>query len=186
MRQAAVSYRHLTATSGFGWGLALSSTLAAGIVTPLARSAILDGVDPTILVLSRLVLASILLVITLAVLDKRTLRLDRRGVQRIGVIGFISGVEICCFFWSLAYVDASMAAMVKSVQPVAVLLLLRLGGEPLTRRHLLRLLLAFIGVYLLIGPGGDVSPIGLALLVLLCAHHIFYFIVERTIKRGGR
>ena len=134
------------------------------IVTPLARSAIVNGVDPTILLLSRLFFAVILLAVTLAALNWNYLRIDRRGFQRVSLIGIISGVEICCYFWSLAFVDASMAAMIKSIQPLAVLLLLRLGGERLTRRHLIRLGLAFMGLYLLIGPGGKVVLIGLLLL----------------------
>jgi drug/metabolite transporter (DMT)-like permease len=56
--------------------------------------------------------------------------------------------------------------MIKSAQPLAVLIFLQFGGERLTRRHLLRLLLAFAGVYLLIGPGGQVSPMGLFLLFI--------------------
>ena len=60
-----------------------------------------------------------------------------------------------------------MSAMIKSTQPLVVLLLLRLGGEQLTRRHWVRLGLATVGVYLLIGgPGGAVAPMGLLLLML--------------------
>ena len=158
------SGQHPPESDGFGWFLALSSTLASGIVTPLARSAIVSGVDAIILLLSRLLLAVILLVVTLAIVDRKRLRIDKPGLRRVSLIGLISGIEICCFFLSLSYVDASMAAMIKSTQPLAVLLLLRLGGEHLTQRHIVRLLLAFAGVYLLIGPGGQVAPIGLLLL----------------------
>ena len=158
------SYQSLVGAEGFGWFLALSSTLASGIVTPLARSAIVNGVDPIILLLSRLLLAVIFLAATLAVINRQYLRVDGRGLKRMGLIGAISGVEICCYFLSLTYVDASMVAMIKSTQPLAVLLLLRLGGERLTQRHMVRLLLALAGVYLLIGPGGQVAPIGLLLL----------------------
>ena len=149
---------------GMGWVLALSTTVASSIVTPLARSAILYGVNPTAMLFSRLLLTTVLLVATFAIVDRQRLWTDRRGMWRMAGIGFISGVEICCFFWSLAFVDASMAAMIKSLQPLAVLLLLRLGGESITRRHVARLLLAFAGLYLLIGPGGEVAPIGVWLL----------------------
>ena len=159
-------HQRLVAGSSFGWFLALSTTLATSIVTPLARSAILNGVDPTILLLARLFLTTVLLFLTLSMVDWRYLQIDRSGFKRVTAIGIISGVEICCFFWSLAYVDASMAAMIKSIQPLAVLILLRLGGERLTQRHIVRLSLAFVGLYLLIGPGGQVAPMGLFLLSL--------------------
>jgi drug/metabolite transporter (DMT)-like permease len=96
-----------------------------------------------------------------------TFRIDRRGFWRVLAIGLLAGVEICCFFSALAYVDASMSAMIKSTQPLVVLLLLALGGERLTRRHWMRLGLAMIGIYLLVGgPGGSVAPMGLLLLTL--------------------
>lgn len=151
-------------TTAFGWILAIGTNLAMSIVTPLGRSAILFGVDPTIMLMMRLIIAFVLLALTVSVVDWRAMQLDRRGLFRVMMIGLISGVEICCFFWSLAYVDASMVAMIKSAQPVAVLLLLRLGGERLTRRNMMRVLLALVGVYFLIGPGGNVSWIGLLLL----------------------
>ena len=150
-----------------GWTLALGSTAAQSIVTPLARSVILGGLSPTLLLLIRLSLATLLLALTLLFFDRRRLLIDRRGLGLVSFIGVISGIEICCFFWSLAFVDASMASMIKSIQPLAVLIFLQFGGERLTRRHLLRLLLAFAGVYLLIGPGGQVAPIGLFLLFYL-------------------
>lgn len=156
-------WRH---TGSLGWSLALGSTAAQSIVTPLARSVILGGLSPTLLLLIRLSLAVLLLAVTLAFFDRRSLLIDRRGLGMVSFIGIISGIEICCFFWSLAFVDASMASMIKSVQPLAVLIFLQFGGERLTRRHLLRLLLAFAGVYLLIGPGGEVAPMGLFLLFI--------------------
>lgn len=157
-------YKQLAGASWLGWTLALGSTLSTSIVPSLARSAIISGVTPTILLLTRLSLAVLLLIVTLALVDRQRLSIDRRGLRRVILIGLISGIEICCFFWSLAFVDASMAAMIKSTQPLAVLALLRLGGERLTQRHALRLLLAFGGIYLLIGPGGQIAPLGLFLL----------------------
>jgi drug/metabolite transporter (DMT)-like permease len=59
-----------------------------------------------------------------------------------------------------------MSAMIKSTQPLVVLLMLALGGERLAARHWFRLGLAMAGVYLLIGPGGRVEPFGLLLLGL--------------------
>jgi hypothetical protein len=51
-----------------GWSLALGSTVAQSIVTPLARSVIIGGLSPTLLLLIRLSLAVLLLAITLALL----------------------------------------------------------------------------------------------------------------------
>jgi drug/metabolite transporter (DMT)-like permease len=149
-----------------GWGLALAATVASSIVTPLVRGAVVGGMDPISLLLARLLLALALMVGTTALIDRVRFQLDGPGALRVGVIGLISGIEICCFFSSLSYVDASMSAMIKSTQPLVVLLMLAAGGERLTGRHLMRLALAMGGIYLLVGPGGQVAPIGLLLLGL--------------------
>jgi drug/metabolite transporter (DMT)-like permease len=151
---------------GAGWALAIFSTFASSIVTPLVRGAVVGGMDPIGLLLLRLGIASGLLAGTLALTEPVRLKIDRTGLWRLGVIGLISGVEICCFFWSLAFVDSSMSAMIKSTQPLVVLLMLALGGERLAARHWFRLGLAMAGVYLLIGPDGRVEPFGLLLLGL--------------------
>lgn len=150
-----------------GWPLALFSTFASSIVTPLVRGAVVGGMNPITLLLMRLALASLIFIVAMAWREPARFKIDRRGFWRVCGIGLVAGVEICCFFWSLAYVDASMTAMIKSTQPLVVLLLLRLGGEPLTGRHLLRLGLAMIGIYLLIGgPSGRVEHFGLFLLFI--------------------
>jgi drug/metabolite transporter (DMT)-like permease len=143
--------------------MALASTGAAALVTPLARAAVTGGVDPLGMLLARLGIAVVLMTVTLGLTRPELLRLDRELAGRVALVGGIAGVEICCFFLSLAWIDSSVSAMLKSVQPLVVLLLLALGGERLTRRHLLRLAFAFAGIYLLVGPGGQVSSVGLAL-----------------------
>lgn len=149
----------------YGWALALASTFASSIVTPLVRGAVVGGMDPISLLLMRLLIATLLQAGAIALFEPKQFKIDGRAARLLGVIGLISGVEICCFFWSLAFVDASMSAMIKSTQPLVVLLMLAMGGERLTGRSLVRLLLAMIGVYLLIGgPGGHVAPMGLLLL----------------------
>lgn len=150
----------------YGWALALLSTVASSIVTPLSRGIIVAGVDPIQLLLSRLLIAISLMAVTTALLYPQHFHIERRGFWRIVGIGLVAGLEICCFFSALAYVDASMSAMIKSTQPLVVLLLLTLGGERLTRRQLIRLGLAICGIYLLVGPGGTVAPLGLLFLLL--------------------
>ncbi len=146
--------------------MALASTAAAALVTPLARGVVTAGMAPITLLLARLVIAVALLAATLAVTNPSLLAISRRELANVALVGTIAGVEICCFFWSLAWIDASLSAMLKSVQPLVVLLLLAMGGERLTRRHLVRLALAIGGIYLLVGPSGQVAPAGLALTAL--------------------
>jgi len=152
--------------AGIGWFLAVSSVVSTCIVSPLARNVIVGGMHPAFLLLVRLALTVFLLFATFAIISPKRLRMPRRGLLSVMVIGLIGGFEICSFFLSLAWLDSSMASMLKTTQPLAVLLLLRLGGEPLTLRHGIRLLLAIGGVYLLVGPGGRVEPFGLLMITI--------------------
>lgn len=155
-----------TRVDQLGWLLAFFTTFAGAIVTPLVRGVVVGGMNPITLLLLRLLLTVVLIVGAIGIFDRRHLQIDRRGLWHLGIIGLISGVEICCFFWSLAFVDASMSAMIKSTQPLVVLLLLACGGERLRGRHWLRLGFATVGIYFLVGPGGRVQPFGLFLLTL--------------------
>jgi drug/metabolite transporter (DMT)-like permease len=159
-------HSHALADHRLGWALALSSTIASSIVTPLVRGAVVGGLDPISLLLMRLLIAVALLAGATAVTEPMRFRLDRRGIRLLGIIGLIAGIEICCFFYSLTLVDASTTAMIKSTQPLVVLLMLALAGERLKGRHWLRLVLSMAGIYLLVGAGGKVEPLGLILLLL--------------------
>ena len=154
----------LASASWIGWALALGSILAASLVTPLVRGAVVGGMNPISLLFMRLLIAMLLLVGTLAVTSPVRFQIDRRGMKLMTIVGIVAGVEICCFFWSLAFVDASTTAIIKSTQPLVVLLMLAVGGERLTGRSLVRLFLSMFGIYLLVGVGGQVAPFGLFLL----------------------
>jgi drug/metabolite transporter (DMT)-like permease len=136
------------------------------MVTPLARGVIVGGMAPSTLLFLRLLLATALLGGTLALVAPRRLKLTRRGLGVMAVVGILAGFEISTFFWSLAYVDASTSSIIKSVQPLVVLLLLTFGGERITGRHLSRLLLSMVGIYLLVGLGGKIDPFGAFLIGL--------------------
>ena len=160
-----------------GWSMALASTGAAALVTPLVRGAVSGGMDPLALLLARLGIATALLAATLALTQPSLLRMDRELAGRVALVGGIAGVEICCFFLSLAWIDSSMSAMLKSVQPLVVLLLLTLGGERLTGRNLLRLAVAAVGIYLLVGPSGQLSSLGLILTGLSILLYAIYLVM---------
>ena len=132
----------------------------------MARSVIVGGMAPSTLLVLRLALATVLLGVTLAVLAPHKLKLSRRGLGLMLVVGGLAGFEIATFFWSLAYVDAATSSIIKSVQPLVVLLLLTLGGERMTARHWSRLLLSMVGIYLLVGVGGNINPFGVFLIGL--------------------
>lgn len=149
-----------------GWALALLASLSFSFAAPIARGAITAGMEPTTLVMLRLVLATLLMAVTVGILRGGRLQIDRQGLFFALLAGLLNGLGMLLFFWALARVDASVASMMISLIPLGVLTLLALRGERFTYRHAVRLALGLGGVYLLIGPGGEVNPVGIGLLAV--------------------
>ena len=139
--------------------MALSATSAYSIATPVARAAIVGGFDPNALLVARMLLSVTLLFFTMLLIKRRQLTANSACIQLALFAGLINGVGMILYFWGIARLEASMAAMIVSTSPLVVLSLLTLRGERLTYRHLVRLALALSGLYLLIGPGGSVDRV---------------------------
>jgi drug/metabolite transporter (DMT)-like permease len=146
-----------------GWLIALLSTLCFSLATPLARGVILLGLDPAALLMLRLVITTALVLGTMLVTAPSSLRIDRRGLIICIIGGFANGLGMITYFVSLTSISGSIAAMIFSVSPLVVLALLALRGEKFTVRNSVRLVLGLAGVYLLIGPGGQVDGWGAVL-----------------------
>ena len=144
---------------------AFGSTVAFSIAPVITTALFAAGAHPNIVIAVRLVLTTVLLLATLAAASPDRLRIDRRGLLITLTAGLATGASLLMFFWSLTRLDTSVAAMLFSLYPLVVLGLLALRGEKLTYRHGARLGLGLVGVYLLIGAGGRVDTLGVALVV---------------------
>jgi drug/metabolite transporter (DMT)-like permease len=164
----------LPGAATLGWGMALSATTAYSIATPVARAAIVGGFDPNALLVARMLLSIALLFFTMLLANRRQLLASSACVQLALLAGLINGLGMILYFWGIARLEASMAAMIVSTSPLVVLSLLTLRGERLTYRHLIRLALALGGLYLLIGPGGTVDQLG----VLFSIGSVFAFAIQ--------
>lgn len=149
-----------------GWFFAISATFLFSVAPPIARAILVAGLNPTAVLLVRMWITSLLLAATIAVMDRRLLWKDRRCFVIGSVAGLVNSVGMIAYFWALTRIDASIASMLFSASPLFVLSLLALRGEPITRRHLVRLALAAGGIYFLIGPGGAVDITGVLLIAL--------------------
>lgn len=143
-----------------GWALTLASTLAFSIATPLGKVMVTAHLYPAQILMVRYGSAALLLAASLAFFAPDSLRIDRRGFVIVTGAGLIYGLGSLVHFAAFARIDASVASMIFSFNPLVVLGLLALGGEKLTHRHTMRLLLGLAGVYLLLGPSGQVDLLG--------------------------
>lgn len=158
----------LSATTNPVWSgllLAVIATSFFSLATPLSRHAILLGMNPTTLLLGRMWISSLLLATLLGPASGVSLRFSRQGLLAAVIVGFASSVNILAYYWALTRLEASMAIMLFAINPMVVLGLLALRGERLKPLHFVRLALALGGVYLLVGPGGHIDPVGVFLVL---------------------
>jgi drug/metabolite transporter (DMT)-like permease len=155
-------------TAWSGLLLAALSSAFFSIAPPLGTALIRLGIDPTLLLVIRFGIATVLIAGWLAATQPAALRIDRRGLAIAGGAGLANGGSMLLFFWSLTRLDTSIASLLFSLFPLVVLALLALRGERFTARNTFRLLLGLAGVYLLVGGAeGQVDLVGV-LMVLGC------------------
>ncbi len=146
-----------------GWTFALLSTLAFSLSTPIAKAAYALGLTPTVMLVLRFLVAALLLFLTGLVVRGGPVPLDRRAKLIAFGSGLMHGVGTLAFYWALTSMDSSISSMIFALYPLVVLGMLALRGERFTYRNVVRMALGLAGVYLLIGPGGQVSVLGLVL-----------------------
>ena len=150
----------------FGWVMVLCSTLAFSFSPPLATVLIRQGVDPTTMLVARFAITMSVMAVSIAVSTPARFFMPVRSLSVALVAGLINSISLVCFFWSLTRLSTSIASMLFSLYPLALLALLALRGERYTARHIVRLALGLGGAYLLIDPGGSSDMLGV--LLVLC------------------
>lgn len=152
------------ARGGITWVVLASVALSTAPVT--AKAALSDGNDPTTLITFRIVVGAAALWLLALLVQPRWLRVDLRTWGWCAAAGAANAASMLCYYIGLRDIDASLATLVFSAFPAAVLLLLWLAGERVTMLSVVRLLLALTGVALLSGSGGT-AGVGGTLLILI-------------------
>lgn len=158
--------KSLSSPAALGWTLALLATFLFSVATPLARWLLVAGGVPTSIVLARMIISTVASGGVILAVKPGLIAPGSKGMGLSFLAGAINGVGMLLYFMALTRLDASVTAMLLATGPLMVLTLLALRGEKLTRRHGVRVALALVGVYLLIGPGGNIDPIGVLLVFL--------------------
>lgn len=168
----------------WAWAMALTAVITYSLNAPVGRAAFLEGINPTFLLIGRFFFSSLLLGITLAVREPHKLRLDGQGIRTSLLMGVLGAGSTLCYYWGISRMTASIAAMIVSLYPLVVLLTLTLRGEKLTGRNIARLVLGLGGVYLLIGPGGQVDGFGVLLLMGTVFGYALYLVLAQWYLTG--
>jgi drug/metabolite transporter (DMT)-like permease len=165
-----------------GWGLALLTILFFSIQPTAAKIVLNAGLTPEAQLALRYGFSTLLFFVTIGLQAPQRLQIDRCGLLICVGAGLILSVGTLAFTASLLWIDTSIASMLFATYPLVVLVVLALRGESFTYRNIVRLLLGLVGVYLLVGPGGQVASTGVLLVLTACFIFALYIVTLQYLK----
>ncbi|MBL8132733.1 MAG: DMT family transporter [Anaerolineae bacterium] len=165
-----------------GYLYVLIAILGGSVASVITKQALTSEIAPMPLLAARLILSAVILwLIQFFVFRQRPL-LERRLLLGATAAGVANAISLTAFYLALQYIDASVAMVLFSTNPLFVLGMLMLIGSRPTRLDAGRAALGLIGVVLLVGVGGQVAWQGVVLvMVTVIVFSVHLLIVQRTL-----
>ena len=160
-----------------GMGFALSTASLFSLVPYLTTVILNEGVAPLELLLIRYGLSGIIIVLATCLDKPALLRISLRNLGLCLLCGVLYFASTWAYTAAFTYIHTSIAAILVSIYPLLVFLLLALRGEKLTWRNSVRLALGLSGIYLVIGPGGSVNLMGVLLVFTSALSYALYLVL---------
>ncbi len=146
--------------------VALLSPLFLGAAPVLGKLALRGGSDPFTIAALRTGLAAGLLWLIYLIRWRRYIYIYPAGLLGCAVVGMVNGISSLMYYNGLYRLDASLSQLLNGMYLVFVVLLVRLGGQTLSWRTALRVLLALFGMLLITGGvRGRVDWLGVGLML---------------------
>jgi len=163
-----------------GFFLVIFASLCLATLPVVLKFGLEAGADPVQLLAPRMVLATALLWLWMCLTRPHRIRIDRRGLFNSVLAGIFNTLALLCFYLGLRRIDASVAILIFTIYPAILLTMLHLRGESVTKRDVLRLVLALSGVVLVADPGGSADIVGVVLVLGTAFMYAGYIFVVHT------
>lgn len=145
---------------------ALLSPIFLGISPIFGKLALRGGSDPFTVAAIRTLLAAGLLWLIYLVRWRKYIYIYPAGFLGCAVVGMVNGISSLMYYNGLDRLDASMSQLLNGMYLVFVVFLVRLGGQSLSWRTGVRILLSFFGVLLITGGvRGQMNWLGVGLML---------------------
>jgi drug/metabolite transporter (DMT)-like permease len=128
-----------------------------GVAPIFGKLAISAGVDSFGVAALRTLVAVAFLWLVYALFMRRYIYIYPAGLLGCVVVGMVNGIGSLFYYGGLGLVDASMAQLLNGMYIVFAVLLARIGGERISRRELLRILIALIALVMVTGFAGSAT-----------------------------
>lgn len=151
---------------GRGIIAAFSTPVFLGMAPIFGKLAINAGADPFSVAAIRTVIAMLLLWAVYLLFFRKFIYIYPAGLLGCIVIGAVNGIGSLFYYGGLGLLDASLTQLLNGMYLVFAILLMRLGGERLTRRMIIRVGLALVALVILTGFGDKpVNWLGVGLML---------------------
>ncbi|HEX3052023.1 MAG TPA: DMT family transporter [Aggregatilineaceae bacterium] len=145
---------------------ALLSPFFLGLAPVFGKLALEGGSDPFTVAAVRTTLAALLLWILYLIRWRKYLYIYTAGFLGCAVVGCVNGIGSLMYYNGLNRLDASVSQLLNGTYLVFVVLMARLGGQSLSWRTILRVVLVLFGLLLITGGvHGEVNWVGVGLML---------------------
>lgn len=165
-----------------GISAGLVSALFLGLTPVLGKQAILAGFPPLATVAVRTGLAAILMLLTLLLFRRNYLYIFPVGLLGCALAGAINGIGSLLYYLALARLNAGIGQLLYSAYPLFLAIWLTLDKQKVGRLTVIRMILAFLAVFLLTGlPSGRIDPVGVVLMLGAAALYALHLPVNQRV-----
>jgi len=157
-----------------GMRAALISAGLLGLAPIFGKQAVNLGISPLATVGLRTIMAALLLLIIMAVFNRKYLYIYPAGLIGCGLAGLFNGVGSIFYYAALGRINASLGQLLYSLYPLFVAIVLTLDSQPPSSLTVFRIFLATVAVvFLTFTSTGAVDIIGV---IQMLIGSIFYAI----------
>ena len=154
-----------------GINAALLSAVFLGLAPVFGKAAMgADKFSPFAVVALRTSIAALLLVLILALVNRRALYIYPAALYITALAGAINGFGSIFYYIGLSRLNASVAQLLYSLYPFFVAFWLQLDRQPPTRLTIARIGIAIVAVFFLTrGTTGVIDPLGVLFMLVAAA-----------------
>ncbi|MEA3351534.1 MAG: DMT family transporter [Chloroflexota bacterium] len=161
---------------------ALSSALFLGMTPIFGKRAIMTGASPLAVVAIRTTLAALVLLIIIAVFNRKFLFIYPAGLLGCLLAGWINGLGSLFYYSALGRIDAGVGQLLYSLYPLFVALWLFLDHQPPSKLTIFRLTIAVAAVYLLTQTGKTrIDTIGMIQMLISAALYALHIPINQRV-----
>lgn len=165
-----------------GITMAVIASVMLAFNSIFAKFAYQAGLDPNTFTMLRLSVAALVLWGVFLLFGRQFIPIPPAVLWSCTLMAAANTVAQLSYYWGLTRLPAGVATLLLYMYPAVVILLLRLRGEPLTRRRVLRLAVALGGVALLVDPaGGSVQVSGVILVSIAVFTYALYLVLGQIV-----